>query len=69
MILCHGLGLNATFWTITDNHLPAQLTKRGYEVYVFDIRASGENARLGAGNGDGAGEVWVVAVQHVISRP
>ena len=47
VILCHGLGLNATFWTITDNHLPAQLTQRGYEVYVFDIRASGENARLG----------------------
>jgi lysosomal acid lipase/cholesteryl ester hydrolase len=47
VILCHGLGLNATFWTITDNHLPAQLSERGYEVYVFDIRASGENARLG----------------------
>jgi lysosomal acid lipase/cholesteryl ester hydrolase len=47
VILCHGLGLNATFWTITDNHLPAQLTQRGYEVYVFDIRASGENIKLG----------------------
>ncbi|MGC8642951.1 MAG: alpha/beta fold hydrolase [Isosphaeraceae bacterium] len=47
VILCHGLGLNATFWTITDNHLPAQLTARGYEVYVFDIRASGENGRPG----------------------
>jgi pimeloyl-ACP methyl ester carboxylesterase len=47
VVLCHGLGLNATFWTITDNHLPAQLTARGYEVYVFDMRASGENARLG----------------------
>ena len=22
VILCHGLGLNATFWTITDDHLP-----------------------------------------------
>jgi pimeloyl-ACP methyl ester carboxylesterase len=39
--------LNATFWTITNNHLPAQLTERGYEVYVFDLRASGENGRLG----------------------
>jgi pimeloyl-ACP methyl ester carboxylesterase len=47
VVLCHGLGLNATFWTITDNHLPAQLTERGYEVYVFDIRASGENCRPG----------------------
>ncbi len=28
VILCHGLGLNATFWTITDNHLPAQLCAR-----------------------------------------
>lgn len=47
VILCHGLGLNATFWTITDDHLPSQLTRRGYEVYVFDIRASGENGRVG----------------------
>jgi lysosomal acid lipase/cholesteryl ester hydrolase len=47
VILCHGLGLNATFWTITDFHLPAQLSARGYEVYVFDIRGSGENAQLG----------------------
>jgi len=47
VILCHGLGLNATFWTITDDHLPSQLTARGYEVYVFDIRASGENAKPG----------------------
>src|SRR3954451_19212842 len=48
VVLCHGLGLNATFWTITDDHLPAQLTARGYDVYVFDIRGSGENAKLGA---------------------
>ncbi len=47
VVLCHGLGLNATFWTITDNHLPAQLAARGYEVYVFDIRGSGENAKVG----------------------
>ena len=47
VILCHGLGLNATFWTITDDHLPSQLAARGYEVYVFDIRGSGENARIG----------------------
>ena len=47
VILCHGLGLNATFWTITDDHLPLQLNARGYDVYVFDIRGSGENARPG----------------------
>jgi lysosomal acid lipase/cholesteryl ester hydrolase len=47
VILCHGLGLNATFWTITDNHLPAELTSHGYHVYVFDNRGSGENAHLG----------------------
>ncbi len=47
VILCHGLGLNATFWTITDDHLPSQLNARGYDVYVFDIRGSGENAKLG----------------------
>jgi pimeloyl-ACP methyl ester carboxylesterase len=47
VVLCHGLGLNATFWTITDNHLPYQLAMRGYEVFLFDIRGSGENAHLG----------------------
>ncbi len=47
VILCHGLGLNATFWTITEFHLPAQLNARGYDVYVFDIRGSGENAQIG----------------------
>ena len=48
VILCHGLGLNATFWTITDDHLPAQLAASGYEVFLFDLRASGENSRLGS---------------------
>jgi lysosomal acid lipase/cholesteryl ester hydrolase len=47
VVLCHGLGLNATFWTITDNHLPSQMAARGYDVYVFDIRGSGENAHPG----------------------
>jgi pimeloyl-ACP methyl ester carboxylesterase len=47
VVLCHGLGLNATFWTITDNHLPYQLAMRGYDVFVFDIRGSGENCRVG----------------------
>jgi lysosomal acid lipase/cholesteryl ester hydrolase len=47
VVLCHGLGLNATFWTITEDHLPAQLTARGYDVYVFDFRGSGDNAHLG----------------------
>jgi lysosomal acid lipase/cholesteryl ester hydrolase len=47
VVLCHGLGLNATFWTITENHLPAQLNARGYDVFVFDIRGSGENGRPG----------------------
>jgi lysosomal acid lipase/cholesteryl ester hydrolase len=47
VILCHGLGLNATFWTITDDHLPSQLVARGYDVYVFDVRGSGENTRIG----------------------
>jgi pimeloyl-ACP methyl ester carboxylesterase len=51
-VLCHGLGLNATFWTITDRHLPEQLLERGYEVFLFDFRGSGESARVGR-----AGEV------------
>jgi pimeloyl-ACP methyl ester carboxylesterase len=49
VVLCHGLGLNGTFWTITDaeSHLPAQLLAHGYEVFIFDFRGSGESARLG----------------------
>jgi lysosomal acid lipase/cholesteryl ester hydrolase len=47
VILCHGLGLNATFWTITDDNLPSQLAAAGYEVFLFDLRGSGENARPG----------------------
>jgi lysosomal acid lipase/cholesteryl ester hydrolase len=47
VVLCHGLGLNATFWTITDNHLPAQLAARGYEVFLFDLRGSGNSSRVG----------------------
>ncbi|MDG3003294.1 alpha/beta fold hydrolase [Paludisphaera mucosa] len=48
VVLCHGLGLNATFWTITDDHLPGRLAAGGYDVFLFDLRASGENARLGS---------------------
>jgi pimeloyl-ACP methyl ester carboxylesterase len=46
VVLSHGLGLNGTFWTITDNHLPAQLVARGYEVFVVDMRGSGASRRL-----------------------
>ena len=50
VVLCHGLGLNATFWTITDprTYLPTQLTAKGYEVFVFDFRGSGLSAKIGA---------------------
>ena len=47
IVLCHGLGLNGTFWTITDNHLPEQLAARGYDVYICDIRGSGASTRTG----------------------
>jgi lysosomal acid lipase/cholesteryl ester hydrolase len=49
VVLCHGLGLNGTFWTITDpgTYLPAQLAARGYDVFIFDFRGSGESARVG----------------------
>src|SRR4051812_37744323 len=43
VVLCHGLGLNGTFWTITGNHLPNQLAARGYKVYVVDMRGSGSS--------------------------
>ncbi len=41
VVLCHGLGLNGTFWTLTNNHLPEQLTEQGYDVFVVDLRGSG----------------------------
>jgi lysosomal acid lipase/cholesteryl ester hydrolase len=47
VVLCHGLGLNGTFWTITDNHLPSQLAARGYEVFIVDMRGSGASYRVG----------------------
>jgi pimeloyl-ACP methyl ester carboxylesterase len=47
VVLCHGLGLNGTFWSITDDHLPGQLAARGYDVFVVDLRGSGESARVG----------------------
>ena len=47
VVLCHGLGLNGTFWTITDGHLANQLVARGYEVFIPDMRGSGGSQRLG----------------------
>jgi pimeloyl-ACP methyl ester carboxylesterase len=46
VVLAHGLGLNGTFWTITDDHLPSQLVERGYDVFVVDMRGSGASRRL-----------------------
>ena len=50
VVLCHGMGLNGTFWTITDprTYLPAQLMAKGYEVFIFDFRGSGQSSRVGA---------------------
>lgn len=47
VVLCHGLGLNGTFWTLTDDHLPLQLAQRGYDVFVVDLRGSGASRRAG----------------------
>ena len=47
VVLCHGLGLNGTFWTISGDHLPKQLAKRGYRVFVVDMRGSGASHRIG----------------------
>jgi pimeloyl-ACP methyl ester carboxylesterase len=47
VVLCHGLGLNGTFWTITDNHLANQLADRGYHVFIPDMRGSGASRRVG----------------------
>jgi lysosomal acid lipase/cholesteryl ester hydrolase len=47
VVLCHGLGLNGTFWTITDGHLPQQLAARGYDVFIVDLRGSGASQRAG----------------------
>lgn len=47
IVLCHGLGLNGTFWTITDSHLPEQLASRGYDVFICDFRGSGASQKSG----------------------
>lgn len=47
VVLCHGLGLNGTFWTITEEHIVEQLTARGYEVFLPDMRGSGASHRKG----------------------
>ncbi len=47
VVLCHGMGLNGTFWTITDDHLPGLLADHGYEVFVVDMRGSGGSHRKG----------------------
>ena len=47
VVLCHGLGLNGTFWTITDHHLPQQLAAQGYHVFIPDMRGSGASHRVG----------------------
>jgi pimeloyl-ACP methyl ester carboxylesterase len=47
VVLCHGLGLNGTFWTITDETIVTQLTDRGYHVFIPDMRGSGASHRLG----------------------
>jgi pimeloyl-ACP methyl ester carboxylesterase len=47
VVLCHGLGLNGTFWTLTDDNLAKQLASRGYEVFIPDLRGSGASQRVG----------------------
>lgn len=47
VVLAHGLGLNGTFWTLTNDHLPAQLNDAGYDVFVVDMRGSGGSHRIG----------------------
>ncbi len=47
VVLCHGLGLNGTFWTITKDHLAMQLAARGYDVFIPDMRGSGASRRVG----------------------
>lgn len=47
VVLCHGMGLNGTFWTLTDDHLGEQLADRGYEVFIPDMRGSGASHRVG----------------------
>ena len=48
VVLSHGLGLNGTFWTLTERHLPGALADAGYDVFVVDMRGSGASHRLGA---------------------
>jgi pimeloyl-ACP methyl ester carboxylesterase len=47
VVLCHGLGLNGTFWTITDRSLAQLLADHGYDVFIPDLRGSGASRRVG----------------------
>lgn len=47
VVLCHGLGLNGTFWTITDRHLAQNLADHGYDVFIPDMRGSGASRQAG----------------------
>ncbi|MFO0959478.1 MAG: alpha/beta hydrolase [Isosphaeraceae bacterium] len=47
VVLCHGLGLNGTFWTIPERHLAQLLADHGYEVFIPDMRGSGASRKVG----------------------
>ncbi len=46
VILCHGLSYNAAFWNLDPScSLVDYLTRAGYDVWVVDLRGSGESTK------------------------
>ena len=48
VVLCHGLGYNSRFWDLTsENNFAGYLSKRGFDVWLVDLRGSGFSTRPG----------------------
>ena len=46
VILCHGFGVNGTFWTLEEySDLADYLRNTGYDVWVLDLRGMGQSRR------------------------
>ncbi len=45
VIVCHGLGSNRFSWDLGEKSIGKYLKKKGFEVYLIDLRGSGESSK------------------------